>query len=357
MDISFLVYNSVIFSVFLLLFDKIKPNFNLYRIIIPIILCYVVIIASIRFHVGRDFNQYFELFYDLTFSDGISLSYTLLNIILRNISESPQVLFFSVSLIIYYFIFKTYKNYHSIIVILVWFLLLFFSSLNQLRQGISMSILMYSIFFINKNKVKYYLYVLLAFSFHMTGIFGFIYPFLSKVRVPYKKVVVLLSPLLLFVNLPQLLDASGIFNGSYYEFYIKDPIVYAAQQPLSFGGVFRLALPMMFIFYFRTSTDREINLINNSMMMYIIFYFLSLNFYILYRIYSLFLIFIPISCFYMYTYKKNMRWFVILYIIGCFLIYQKSIFEQTIDPINGNAIYPYQTIFDDVIIETPDYRE
>lgn len=351
--LSLIIYDSVIFSILLLFIDKIKPRLGVYRLLIPIIFSYIVFVSSIRYHVGSDFLSYVKLYYSIEYNNNFSLSYTTLNIILRQFIESPQAIFLVTSIIVYGFIFLTYKNYKSLSIILLWFILFYFLSLNLLRQGIALAILTYSIYYI-PNKKKYYALIILAFSFHSTGIIGLIFPILYNFRIKNIRLILLLSPLFIIIDTPSILNYLGIFKGSYYEFYITDSNIYAGSQSLSIGGMFRLIIPIAFIFIFNKTKDNNINLIKNSMLIYIILYFLSINFYILYRIYALFSILIPIACFFILKKKKKYKILVYLYIIGCFFIFQKSISEQTIYPAVGNSIYPYQTIFDKQIIYTKD---
>lgn len=345
---SLLVYNSVVLSSFLLIIDKIKHLKKLSPIILLGVLSFVIIISSIRYSVGRDFIPYEYIFLYPEEYERLEFGFLSTISFIKLFSENPQWLFLVSSCLIYIPIYLLYtRGYNSIVFIASWFLLFYLPSLNQLRQFIAMSIILFSVQYMEKSKSKYFILSICASLFHITGLISFIYPLLSRIKIKSLYLLIFITPLLMLINLPNLLTSLSIFNESYYAFYVQDSNIYAGQQTLSIGGITRLFLPIIFIIYYRNSKDRIITLIKNALFIYTALYFLSINFYILYRIYSLFQIFIPMACFYLFRERNNLlKVGVILYMIILFVLFQKAITEQTIFPTNGNAIFPYQTIFD-----------
>lgn len=350
--ISYSVYNSIILSPLLLLLTQNQRLSRLTPLIYSFCLILIITFTSIRFHVGSDFVNYSRIFNEIGSEEfeRMEFGFRWLVYFLNQLNLDTQFLFLSVACIIYISLFKTFKKTHSIVLLVVWLLLFFLPSLNLLRQHMALAVITLALVNFD-NKKKYLLLVILATSFHYTGLFGLVYLLIARVRIKMLWLIVFLSPIFIFVNLPKLILSLGILGDSYYAFYLEDDAIYAGEQTLSIGGLFRLLLPLIFIFVYRNDKRIFINLIKNSLAIYIALYFLSINFYVLYRIYTMFLVFVPFAAYYIFKEAKFLnRAFTIFYIMGLFLLFQKSILEQTINPANGNSIYPYQTIFDDRII-------
>ena len=341
---SLVIYNSIILSCIMLYFDKIYKN--IYKIILPIMAIYIITMSAIRYNVGRDFLTYVDIFntpYHID-RERFEIGFIILLDITKYIFEDSQFLFFTTSILIYLPILYSYKCYRSISILLVWFLLFYLISLNILRQSIAMSIIFYSFYFVDKNKIKYYLFSIIGILFHNVSLVALFFPLLSKLIIKYIEILVLFTPFLTFVKLN---DIFKNFNNlsNYYLSYM-DSEVYSGTQTLSLGGIIRLLVPFVFIFYFKKNVTLKINLIKNSMFIYISLYFLSINFYLLYRFYFIFQLLTPFACWYLI---KEKRKFISLitysYIIILFVLFQKTVMEATINPANSMAIFPYQTIF------------
>lgn len=350
--ISYVVYNSIILLPLMLVLTKNQRLKILTPFIYTFCLIFIITLVSIRFHVGRDFSNYLRIFNEVGSEEfeRMEFGFKWLIQILNYLNLDSQFLFVIVACIIYISVFRTFKKTHSVSLLVVWLLLFFLPSLNQLRQYMALAVLTLAL--VNfEDKKKYLLLVFLATSFHYTGLFGVIYLLMGRIKIKMLWLIVLLSPIFVFINLPKIILSLGILGDSYYAFYLEDDVIYAGEQTLSIGGLFRLLLPYAFIFIYRNDQRIFVNLIKNSMAMYIALYFLSINFYILYRIYIMFLVFLPFAVFYILKEERFFtRFFTVFYIIGLFFLFQKGVSEQTINPVNGSGIYPYQTIFDDIII-------
>lgn len=344
--VSLFIYNTIVLSPLLLLLDRVKHLRGIYKIIIPICLTYIVILTSIRYNVGRDFKAYTAIFNEPFHFDRerLELGFKSLVDILNYLTHDAFWLFTTVSILIYSVVFLSYKHYRSWVVISLWFLLFFLASLNVLRQAIAIAIVFYTFYFIDINRIKYYIGVVVAGLFHFTGFIALIFPLLSRIKVKYLEILVLFTPLLLFVHIVDFFSQLPFIGNSYYAYYFEDSEVYAGEQTLSIGGVARLIVPFIFIWYFRKNFEPKINLIKNAMFVYIALYFLSLNFYILYRVYFIFQLLIPFACYFLLK-ERNVKYVVYVYVLILLLLFQKNILESTISPPQGTAVFPYQTIF------------
>lgn len=345
---SLLVYNSILLSPLLLLLVKHKRSNTLNLVVISTILTYIVLLVSIRVYVGRDFLEYQYIYNHIDNYPSLEIGFILLVKALNYLSLDAQFLYFVIALLIYPLIFYPYLKHKSIIFILCWLVINLLPSLNQLRQYVSISFLTLAIFFyIDKKKYQYFIATFLAAFFHITGVIGFVFYFMSKIKIKGLYIIALFLPLLIFVSLSDLLIKSNLFAGTYYEFYLLDSVVYAGNQTLSIGGTVRLIIPYVFLIKYRKMNTPYFNLVSNAMFTYIALYFLSLNFYILYRVYVIFLILVPFAILSLIKEKMLYRAIVVGYTLLLIVIVQKNILVQTIDPPEGNSVYPYQTIFSD----------
>lgn len=347
--ITYLVYNGIIllpaFFVFL------ERSYIAKNLMYYLALFLVIVLVSIREQVGRDFNSYIYIYDGVKDNERLEFGFQSLVDFLNFFDLPSQSLFFFCALITYGLIFKVYKLTSSYIFLFVWFLIFFLPSLNQMRQLVSIAILTYSVIYLS-NKKLFISLVLLATSFHYTGFIGFAFLIFSKIQLRFLWMILFFTPFLSFIKLSDLILSLGVFQESYYYFYLTDQAIYAGQQTLSIGGVIRLSLVFLFVYIYRNDKREFTNFIKNSLVAYAILYFLSLNFYILYRVYMPFMIALPFAAYYLF--KENgifIKCFVIFYMFCLFVFFQKNISEQTIRPGQGNAIYPYQTIFSEKIIK------
>ncbi|MDE3986319.1 EpsG family protein [Glaesserella parasuis] len=350
--ISYTVYNSIVLSPILLLLVRSKRMKALMPIVYYICLAFIITLVSIRFQVGRDFSNYERIFTEISSEEfeRMEIGFRSLILSLNQLGLESQWLFFVTACIIYSCVFKSYYKIKSALFIIIWFLVFFLPSLNQLRQYMALAVLTLALIHFEERK-KYIFLVIIATSFHYTGLVGFIYLILAKLRFRWSWLLLLVSPIFIYINLPKLILSLGLLGDVYYAFYLTDENIYAGMQTLSLGGITRLVLPFLFVFLYRKDNRPFITLIKNSMIAYVCLYFLSINFYILYRIYIMFMLLLPFAAYIIYTeYRGGIRLAVLGYTLILFLLFQKSISDQTIEPANGNSIYPYQTIFNDYII-------
>lgn len=342
---SLFIYNSILLSPIFLLFFK----GNKYKKIVPFILiilcCYVSFLSAIRLNVGTDYVEYLNIYNDIEYNGRFEFGFVFLIRILKYFGFGSSSLFFVTSFMIYGVIFYVYRKKQSVIFLITWMLLFYFLSLNQIRQAVSMAFLLLSIFFlIDKKYIKYFLSIFFSISFHNVGILGIVFLFLVKFNFKKIHLIALLCPLFVFISIPHLLNKLDVGYLEYYNFYLTHK-KYSGGQSLSIGGVIRLIIPYLFLFTFRDRDSRYFNLIKNSMFIYISFYFLSLNFYILYRVYLLFMLFIPFAADSLLGKNKKSKYICFLIVLLLWMVAQKNILTNTINPRSGQSIYPYQTIF------------
>lgn len=153
------------------------------------------IVASIRYNVGTDYEEYVNIFYRI--SMGINYTkeplYRLLNSYVAKLGGTYVAVF---AICAFLFLYFTYSQiikdsiYPGLSVILLFGTTYYFCFLNGMRQLIAAAILLYSIRFIEeKDLFKFSLFVLLATGFHYSSILFFIIYFMSKMELTPKKVL------------------------------------------------------------------------------------------------------------------------------------------------------------------------
>ena len=154
---------------------------------------FVVFFCALRFYVGNDYARYVIGFYGIKQFYGANVyfwepTYFILNRIFLNCYAGYIYVFAFATLISFIFIFKT-LNYYNILKWGIFFtftlgLLIFLN--NGIRQGVALSIFIYSIRFIENRKfIRYLLCILLAATFHFSAfILVFVY-FVRYIRLSY----------------------------------------------------------------------------------------------------------------------------------------------------------------------------
>lgn len=179
------------------IFSKKKTTFKIFISLLP-----MLIVSAIRYDVGWDYleiytNGFFLIgkgympyyFSEVPFDKLVNLIYIISN-------QNPDWLFIICSTITFIFISKAIKE-QSVNVIfsiaLIFLIRYYFLTLNIVRQGIAMSIILCSYRYLKeKNFKKYLIMILLASCFHMMSLIYIPIYFLYKIDWKKKKNIVLL---------------------------------------------------------------------------------------------------------------------------------------------------------------------
>lgn len=150
-----------------------------------IVLIILAFFSAIRYDYGTDWSTYLHMYLyqkrDLLRCEPL---FVLINKFLRNNNIPYQYFFGLIAFMQYFFFYKVLKNCHVNTFWGFFFLFInyFFGINNILRQYLAVSIGMYAITYLQKNKFKEYVFfALLAFSFHYSSIILLIPLFLTKV--------------------------------------------------------------------------------------------------------------------------------------------------------------------------------
>ena len=145
--------------------------------------------------VGTDTKIYVGIFDSVC--DGIykeeffrwEIGYQWLNIALAKITDNPQAIIITTSVICYFLIGKYMLKYidNKLLFVVLFFSLLFSNFTNIIRQAIASSILIFAYEFSNQNKkLKAILLTFLAMAFHTTSVIFLVYIFIKNIKLTEK---------------------------------------------------------------------------------------------------------------------------------------------------------------------------
>lgn len=245
------------------------------KIITIFVFLILLIICGTRWFVGTDFNHYLRLYkyYHTSHKyDGIEITYYIASILMP--SFKFVLLFFAV-IAVGLKIYTISKIKYSLFSILIYFSFMFVSyDMGRMRQGLAISFLFLSIFYLNNKKIyKFIVLILLAFLFHRSSIlFIIVYP-LCRIKLNKKLVItsLILTLILAFTHfdyyLIQILTKMP-FLGKYSNYLLNGVVYYNFSfNPLEYRRIFLIALFIAF------SNDNKIhNLLKIYIFGVIIFY-------------------------------------------------------------------------------------
>lgn len=257
-----LIYGIIVYLVVLLaVYIEVKSNFNIKNSLLInklskfstllFSLALFLIVGFRNFDVGTDTENYYYLLWqqkpEITFNN--EFLFPLIATYLQYYDLNYTYFLILISALFFYFIFRSLKNYSllyqaNLLMALFAFMSFFFfsgMSINVIRQGVSLAILLYTFTLLLKkdNKIKIIIYSVVAVAFHLTSIIPIILVALSYYlssksgKLLYFLVLLYFSVILLaflnigFLNiapsLSQLLGSdgrSGYLNGETYDYVV-----------------------------------------------------------------------------------------------------------------------------------------
>lgn len=172
MQLALLVYCSLLISSLVLTWNSGKYNERTFYFIsfISIAICSVVL--GMRENVGVDFTAYKDSYLDEI--DWYEPGYVAIQKFLRFIGAHYSVLFGSIVFLQLYFYYKSFIDVKNLLPYGVFFFFTYgqlFTDLNIIRQGVAVSIILFSVKYIyEKRPKKFIFYILTASLFHGTSI-------------------------------------------------------------------------------------------------------------------------------------------------------------------------------------------
>lgn len=281
----------------------------------------LILLSVLRWDIGNDYYNYilstqhsvlvykeygFRKGFQLL-NKGTEIGKTIFEYIFYDFPDPVIWIIGSLSIITIFFWYVTLKKYNC----LFWgfFVILFygilFNSWDQVRQGVAISIFLYSIYFIeSKQIIKYLLFGILAFLFHTSAIIIFPLYFITRIRLKIWVILLLVSIFLFgYISKLWLELLSPIFNAiSIYERYVSQ--TQGQEDIVSATGTIikTIIYTTLIIFIYRKYT-----VIGNILLFGIILYLFSCTNPLIIRVanYGLFSICLGLPLFFKIYYKNK----------------------------------------------------
>lgn len=340
---------------------KIKQSYS--KNIIYIFLCLLLFfVVAVRYNTGYDYVPYYNIFhtiknsskniFELSSNLNLEIGYVFLNIVLSKLNF--KFFFFIIAALTVlpkcFFISKIRKN--RFLVLFCYYCTVFLTyDMGIIRQGISLSILLFSIkYLLNKNYIKFQLIVIFASLFHATSIIFSVAFFVSYKEYNYKTYLIICFISLLFslfINTSNVLsiipNSGGIIDTkiSYYSNYYEESSIFISL-------IKRIIVMLIFLYCCKIEKNKFDKLFwfsLNAYMLSIVLMSIFNGVAMLASRGTMSLYMFQIVC---YSYVVNNKKIIeyILLIILCFSLF----FSSFVGPLKDkyNFYLPYETWIDDV---------
>lgn len=238
---------------------------SFFHFVALILICFVV---GFRYNVGVDWEGYKD-FYEILISDksmtfqdnSWEWGYFMINKLLANLNVGYTIMFFTIAIISWYFIFKSVPS--MLLPLVIFFLFtdeFFFWSMNGVRQFVCLGIFIYSIKYLIRRNFKYYLLLIVFASlFHISILFVaplYFIPFQKLYNQKFWFVAFIAS--FFFAKMPFLIDgvqslyiyiAEKIPVLSVYQAYFSSGRYEAQELVVGLGYFFRLIITIIIILF------------------------------------------------------------------------------------------------------------
>ena len=176
-----------------------KYNKKLESIVLGVLILYLIIIAGIRFKIGVDYKTYLDMFrgiYNFRDYDYLEFGFRYIIAFFKQLGLPPQFFFALFAFLTLYPLKKILEeSSHFPIFSLFIYLCIFYTAyvFNVMRQGIAMTIFLFSFKYILNNEIKMViLLTLVAISFHFSGIIIFFSYLITRLRINFSQKDILL---------------------------------------------------------------------------------------------------------------------------------------------------------------------
>lgn len=323
------------------------------QILIFLFICLTVFVG-IRYNVGNDFQAYYSNFQAIKYNIGETVSSEPLYVLINYISPNFETVIFLFAFLSFLFLYRAFIvfniKYQGMVLLIYYSLFLIIFNIHIIRQGLAISIILFSYHYLLNNKTKKFLiYVVIATLFHKSALFCLVlFPFL---KLNFN------SKLSLFVLLGSFLV--GIFSRNLLDFFYlitsKIPILsnyanfYRIEEATNYGisiGIISDIVLLLCLYFSRNKLSESEFFLYKIFYVSVFFSFLfivqpsALRLLYYFRIVNIFL-------FAILLYKNIIPRQVLkpLLLIFCYFYFSKNFNSE--DPIHGRSDrnLPYKTIF------------
>lgn len=230
------------------------------------------LVSALRYNVGTDYWFIYEKYFYYINEGSTKFSeegFNLLNKIAYWIYADPAVMFAIVSLIIYIFVFiAIFQQSDDVCFSILVFVIsaIFFNSMNQIRQSITMAIFLYAMKYIwSRDKWKYFIWIAIAFTMHTSAIFYIPLYFMYGIKAkPKDHLKITLLCLVSFPIIKRLIIL--VISHTKYSWYLGS--LFDENNFYLLGFLFACFLLFVSYYYYfvgEHEEDKQYNLMQNMM--------------------------------------------------------------------------------------------
>ncbi|WP_049372727.1 EpsG family protein [Haemophilus parainfluenzae] len=353
---TFFIYDLMLFiSIILVFFAEIAKVIKLKHVFFILALLPLFLVSALRENTGADYSHYVDIYNNLDYYNEnwpLEIGFYYLNKLYMLFGLHHQFIFVTMAAIQCLFLYLCLTKSKCPSLFLASYILLFYlSSLNEMRQSLSMVIILYACFLLFENKyMKYILLVGLSSLFHNVSFLFFPLILLRFFRVSRiaMMVVIFLCYFVLSFNIIDLVLELNILSGTKYQGYLSmDEYARETNIGSGLGMIFQYFILLPFIFLrkdrFATEKYNIVVLINIFVLLSL---FISIKFYIFNRILSAFSIALILSVELLVDSRLKLNK-IILFLCFSFwvVLYHKDILDSNKEFGKNKQISPYTSIF------------
>lgn len=195
-----------LFAILMIVIEKLIPR---YKMLVPIIFLIVLtFFGMFRYQIGTDYDWYTELYYLTKMGDIYpEQSFILIATFLRSMGFSYQMLFIVYELAIMIMLWLSIRRYtklpEQMLLMGICFLTLqYFSSLNGIRQALSVVIVFWAYEYVKKRQfIPYLISVIVASFFHISSLVGIVIYFLPRREYNYRYYLIIFISVFILAKL------------------------------------------------------------------------------------------------------------------------------------------------------------
>lgn len=224
----------------------------------------LIIVSGFRYRVGTDYMAYHKGYLSAPtepLQDAKDVGFLLLNKLLNYISGNPQMIFFVTSIIInvcvILFLYKNSKKFSlSIYFYIVTFT--YYSSMNGVRQFLATSIILLAYrYLVNRNFIKYSIYVLIASTIHGSALIMIPIYFLVNQKIfSIKNLIIIATAIFAYIFFQPVF--SWLIN-SVERFSEYNDYLFVEGQGVNILRVLVLLAPLIAILVFINKKNMEVD--------------------------------------------------------------------------------------------------
>lgn len=233
----------------------------------------LLLVSALRVNVGTDYMQtYYKGFQNVINGnnfDHFEIGYKLLIYLSYFISNNPQIIFVTTSILFIVTTFYAIYNESPDVVYSVYLLVVtryYFISMNMVKQFVAMAILLYSIKYLGlkKRNYKFWIFLIIAVLIHYSAIVGVGFWILDKISISKMKfwIITFFTCIFYFIfikfNFSVLVQK--LFFGTKYYKYFSNSFLYAGSNFAKWTFILNVCILIIFYLKLNDKSDNKYRL-------------------------------------------------------------------------------------------------